>query len=623
MVKIGIIDSGINRFHHRLQELVFADSFVAGNLGQEVVSEHGTGVVDAIRKSIRKNGTLSECIFYDIKVFDRLDDIKEQNVIDGIAFAVSREVDIINISLVLDALVPADALYHICKQAFDQGIIMVAAAHNFGRVAYPAHFPFVLGVASGMVTGWTSFGIQKNHPVQLVGKGALQRVAGLGKHCVFRDGTSYAAGHISGVVAGIKQTCPSINFDVLQKHLLERGDTTIRPIAQRRDELFVHYRPQTETRHIIQKYFDRGRFSWMKQIAVYPFSVKEFAGFNRFSDLCPFKVTDVIDFPASALKDNSVMIQGNRLKKQWNLHGRSSEADTLVIGYPKESSIEMNLKFYRVLLDEYIRVKSNFFVLDGEVYGDIMQHEQWGGDVRVYCPMITEPIAGDIIELSQTGKVHKPVMGIVGTNSQVGKFTFQLRLKEILGRAGYRVGWLSTEPQGELFGADAAFPYGYKSLVSVNLEKWLLLVHSMVKGIEIAVDPDIIISGHQAALTPFSGQVAQNMNISSLCFMSALKADAVALVVSVSDTMALIERNLFAIKGSLGIPVLMVVLTEVMKETIILGTDRHMQKTKIVDIGLWEKKAKEIKERFHLPVVSMMREAHEQTILQMIETFYT
>jgi hypothetical protein len=86
-----------------------------------------------------------------IKVLDENKMGTEQTLLDGLAWAIDREAEVINLSLVFPSgYVPSAALLELIEEAWDEGIVIVAAAGNDGAgdVAWPAKHRLVIAVGA-------------------------------------------------------------------------------------------------------------------------------------------------------------------------------------------------------------------------------------------------------------------------------------------------------------------------------------------------------------------------------------------------------------------------------------------------------------------------------------------
>jgi hypothetical protein len=200
-------------------------------------------------------------------------------------------------------------------------------------------------------------------------------------------------------------------------------------------------------------------------------------------------------------------------------------------------------------------------------------------------------------------------------------------LKKILSDNGYSVGWLSSEPQGEIFGADICFPYGFKSTIEHELEVWPNLISSIIKGIEIEKKPDIIISGHQAGMIPFSKNLSLCSNFEnfhSLLYLGSVSPDAVIMNVSINDEIDFILRNINVLKFLYSIKVILIVLSMRYRENLTVSKDQvPLIKKGIVNSVDWKEKADAIFQKTQIPVCDIFNEDYYLLIVKTIEDFFS
>ncbi len=149
-VKIGVIDSGWDRslidnrvrkgigFVNPQDELLLKVSSDDNDL-----NGHGTACTDTILR------IAPDSFIYPIKVFGKNIETSPNILLEGINWAIKKELKIINISLGTlrkEALTP---LYKICEIARRRRMILVAAKSNVDTSSFPAIFENVIGVESG------------------------------------------------------------------------------------------------------------------------------------------------------------------------------------------------------------------------------------------------------------------------------------------------------------------------------------------------------------------------------------------------------------------------------------------------------------------------------------------
>ena len=139
--------------------------------------------------------------------------------------------------------------------------------------------------------------------------------------------------------------------------------------------------------------------------------------------------------------------------------------------------------------------------------------------------------------------IGKPVVSIMGTSSQQGKFTLQMELRRIFEAAGYKVGQWSSEPQGALLSSNQVFPTGYNSNLSFSEKEVISFINYQLHDIE-KINPDIILSGTQSYV--LADELYNTHSYPSLqgAIIAGLNPDAIVLIVNYFDDRAYILRTI-------------------------------------------------------------------------------
>jgi len=206
-VNVGIIDTGIDIDHPDLAANVkggvncidptktFDDDNGHGS--------HVAGTVAAIDNEIGVIGVAPSANLYGIKVLNRSGRGTTSDIIEGMQWAVSHGMDVINMSLGTTSYVAA---YEDATNAvLDAGVIMVCSAGNSGpgedTVGYPAAFEGVIAVAatdsSDVVASFSSRGPEVDVAAPGVSIYSTSKSGGYAT----MSGTSMAAPHVTGTVA--------------------------------------------------------------------------------------------------------------------------------------------------------------------------------------------------------------------------------------------------------------------------------------------------------------------------------------------------------------------------------------------------------------------------------------
>jgi len=205
-VRVAILDSGCNISYKEGISLI--DNTVRDYNG------HGTLMASIIKEAY------PAAELYIIKVIgnDGLL-INEEAVILGLEWAVSRGVDVINMSL---RVKDSERLHQIIEKAYQHGIVMVAAAGNnstrlgalttkgaidLTEVAYPARYDEVIAVGALDRYGKIYAGSIKGEKVEILCRGYKGREAG----------TSIASAYAAGFAAKIISEHPNSSLEEIRE----------------------------------------------------------------------------------------------------------------------------------------------------------------------------------------------------------------------------------------------------------------------------------------------------------------------------------------------------------------------------------------------------------------------
>jgi subtilisin len=203
-VKVAIIDTGIDLDHPDLnvQGGLSCVSYTTSCDDDHGHGTHVAGIVAALNNNIGVVGVAPEAALYAVKVLDSAGSGNWSNVIEGIEWAIDNGMQVINMSL--GGLSGSTALETVCNDAWNAGIIVVAAAGNndaAGTVLYPAQYDSVIAVAATDSTN-TRAGFSDTGPqVELAAPGVNIYSTYKGGAYANMSGTSMASPHVAGAAA--------------------------------------------------------------------------------------------------------------------------------------------------------------------------------------------------------------------------------------------------------------------------------------------------------------------------------------------------------------------------------------------------------------------------------------
>lgn len=203
-IKVGIIDTGISLSHPDLAANI-KGAYNAINTRRSANDDNGhgshvAGIVAALNNAIGVVGAAREADLYAIKVLSSSGSGYLSDIIEGIDWAIIRDLDVINMSLGTTADV--QSFHDAVIRAYSAGIIIVAAAgNNGGAVNYPGAYPEVIGVgatnSSNTIASWSSRGPE----VDLAAPGVSIYSTYKGSGYATLSGTSMASPHVAGAAA--------------------------------------------------------------------------------------------------------------------------------------------------------------------------------------------------------------------------------------------------------------------------------------------------------------------------------------------------------------------------------------------------------------------------------------
>lgn len=529
-IHVGIIDSGIKMKHNvfnksTITNYLFKDGEFIPTMEDCDSYGHGTAVAGIIAQNADVDITM-----FSVPEF-------EYGVDEGMFIAILKKVsqfkefDILNLSVGINICENINELYEVCQSIHNNGTIIVSAFDNSYSISYPAAFDNVIGVVSHPKCKKSSdYVFVEDTVINVAGKGGIQRVAWTSPEYIAISGNSFACAHISAQIANLIQECPNINRDFalekIQAHAIAKSIETLNSIIKP---------SKTQPSFTI------------KNAAVFPFN-KEMHSIIRYNNLLPFKIKAVYDIKYSPyIGSNTNLILKNDYIPNYTIQNIDaidwSEIDTLIIGHLDEYSALIN--------DEDLKKNIIQSGLDNgkQIFAfDDLTNIGYSSNENLYFPIVSP----DDLPPSRLGmlyRISKPVVGIWGTSSKQGKYTLQLKMREIFLKLGYNVGQIGTEPSALLFGMDCCFPIGYNSSVYIKDHDVVRYLNHIVNDICIQ-GKDLILVGSQSGTVTYDlGNIAQ-FPISQYNFLLGTQPDCVILCINPFDEVSYIKRTINFLESS-------------------------------------------------------------------------
>ena len=227
-VKIAVLDSGVKTDHAELESTNFILPYNTIEESEDITdnSGHGTGVAGVLAASYNNEkgltGIVPDATIIPVKVMDLRVNEEGKNEtagtisdsVEGIEYAIKNGASVINISA--GTTDNSITMKEACQKAAAKGIIMVAAAGNFGDTTndllYPASYSTVISVASNEKDGAHSSFSNHNKYVTVSAPGrGIKTPYKNGGFAVY-TGTSFSAPQVSAMAVMAKSLKSSINY---------------------------------------------------------------------------------------------------------------------------------------------------------------------------------------------------------------------------------------------------------------------------------------------------------------------------------------------------------------------------------------------------------------------------
>ena len=614
-VKIAVIDSGIESSHPGVGTVAGGVELSLNEKGTIIRSDdhqdcagHGTACAGIIRKKA------PDAELYSIRIFDKSLSAHGDVLMAAMEWAIENKMDVLNLSLGSTEVSYKERLRAVCQRAVKAGTIVVAAEHNAGLECYPAVFPEVIGVSGGDIYHPDTYMYRDAHAIEFVARGNRQRLCWLHGKEIITDGSSFAAPHITGIVGRLLQENPGQSISDVRRVLVENA----RKIQ-----------PDSRAVRLLHGQKSPGRdYGWIKRSVIYPYN-KEMHALVRYRDMLPFEIVAVADPVAKGLvgKDAGAVIgeQPCGLHIRPDLSEALREGDTLILGYVDELMRIQQRDLLRELVEMALKADLDIFsfqAVDPEQYSDLYQLAERNNRIITFPRIGFDEIAASQEAYDLYPNVDAPVVAVMGTSSQQGKFTLQMALRRSFLNAEYKVAQIGTEHHSELFGMDFVFPMGYGSTLKMPLQSYVPFLDFKMREINHHKQPEIVIAGSQSGTIPYDVCDHSTHSLSSLAFLLGVKPDACVLVVNSIDTDEYIRDTLDGIRAVCKAPILAIAMGDREKH-VRTAYGRSLVSTTPLSQDEVNSHLTRLADAFGLPAIQVLSERDQERLFNILVDFFS
>lgn len=211
-VRVAVIDSGIEATHPAIDGRVNGYVAVTESNGEISYDEsphedacgHGTACAGIIRS------LAPDCELYSVKVLGSAMTGRGTVFAAGLRWAIEHDMQVCNLSLGTTKRDLMAIFHELADLAYFKRVMLVTAANNMPVPSYPSMFASVISVASHDLGDPAIYFYNPEPPVEFGAHGIDVRIAWQGGQWITATGNSFAAPHMTGLVAQLLGKHPDL-----------------------------------------------------------------------------------------------------------------------------------------------------------------------------------------------------------------------------------------------------------------------------------------------------------------------------------------------------------------------------------------------------------------------------
>jgi subtilisin len=213
-VRVAVVDSGIESGHPAVGRV---DGAVAVTYDEDAPDRvrieegphedlfgHGTACAGLIR------AVAPECRLFSVRVLGERLTGRGAVFAAGLRWAIDAGMQVVNVSLSTSREVYLPLMHEVADAAYFHRTVLVCAVNNTPAASYPSQFAAVLSVAAHERRDPFGFDYNPSPPVEFGAPGIDVEVAWRGGGTLTMTGNSFAAAHLSGLVARLLGKHPGL-----------------------------------------------------------------------------------------------------------------------------------------------------------------------------------------------------------------------------------------------------------------------------------------------------------------------------------------------------------------------------------------------------------------------------
>ena len=166
---------------------------------------HGTACAGIVRRAA------PDCRLMSVRVLGERLTGKGLAFAEGVRWAVAAGARVVNLSLSTSNEDLHSLFHDVADEAYFSGAVLVCAVNNVRAASYPSQYSSVVSVAANDGTDPYDLDCNPHPPVEFAAPGIDVQVAWLGGSTLVSTGNSFAAPHVTGLVARLLSKHPELS----------------------------------------------------------------------------------------------------------------------------------------------------------------------------------------------------------------------------------------------------------------------------------------------------------------------------------------------------------------------------------------------------------------------------